>query len=568
MPSLTRLLCFSLITTGFLSCSSGTARAQSPDARTKGTASISGQVTIGDKSADGLVIAVFSNNPGATRGPVTQVSTDSEGVYHLVGLTAGQYNVTALAPLFVGSGSSFYGPGRAITLTSGETAEGIDFKLLRGGVITGRVTDAEGKPVIEERIGLMLLDENGNPSRSPLGSAYNYQMFQTDDRGVYRIYGLAAGRYKVSVGDDPGGGMIFYGRSLYYQRIYYSDTTDPAKANIVDLAEGGEATNIDIKLGRRASAFNATGRVVDADSGQPLPGIRVAYGAAPKNENGFYAGSVGRPTNNRGEFRLDGLAPSRYGVYLSSVYEAADVYSDLVFFDVVDADVSNIELKATHGLSLSGLIVTDGIANKEAIANLGSLRIGVSIVSPSNVRGPSSSSLPIAADGSFKIEGLRPGKAFLYLNVYGNFNAVTSESVRRFLISRIEYNGVEHSQGIELSPGQQVSGVRVFLLYGTGSISGTVRVEGGTLPPASRTFVFAVREGSPSSRSSAPIDSRGRFVIENLAAGTYEVTVQGYSLPAPRGARRGGPPKQLVTVADGLQTEVVFAINLSGKEGQ
>ena len=33
-------------------------------------------------------------------------------------------------------------------------------------------------------------------------------MYQTDDRGVYRIYGLPAGHYKLSAGDEGrGGGM-------------------------------------------------------------------------------------------------------------------------------------------------------------------------------------------------------------------------------------------------------------------------------------------------------------------------------------------------------------------------
>src|SRR5207244_12335072 len=67
-------------------------------------------------------------------------------------------------------------------------------------VITGRVTDAENKPVVEERVSLQSVDENGAPSRFGVFSSPNDQMYQTDDRGIYRIYGLPAGRYKVSVG--------------------------------------------------------------------------------------------------------------------------------------------------------------------------------------------------------------------------------------------------------------------------------------------------------------------------------------------------------------------------------
>ena len=36
-------------------------------------------------------------------------------------------------------------------LTEGESVDGIDFTLVKAGVITGKVLDADGKPVVEER---------------------------------------------------------------------------------------------------------------------------------------------------------------------------------------------------------------------------------------------------------------------------------------------------------------------------------------------------------------------------------------------------------------------------------
>ena len=45
--------------------------------------------------------------------------------------------------------------GKTLIITAGETVEGIDFTLARGGVITGRVIDSEGGPLIEEPITLL-----------------------------------------------------------------------------------------------------------------------------------------------------------------------------------------------------------------------------------------------------------------------------------------------------------------------------------------------------------------------------------------------------------------------------
>lgn len=210
----------------------------------------------------------------------------------------GQYNVTAMAPALVVVGSSPLGPDKAVALSLNETVKSVDFKLVRGGVITGRVTDADKKPVMEERVDLLLVDENGNTAnRQPGRSLYNYQMNESDDRGIYRLYGLPAGHYKVSVGTDANSGFVTTGPRGYYEQTFYPDVNEAAKATVVELNEGGEAANIDIVLGRRTSTHSASGRVVDADTHEPVGGTQVAYGSAPKDQN--YFGSLHNAT---GEF--------------------------------------------------------------------------------------------------------------------------------------------------------------------------------------------------------------------------------------------------------------------------
>ena len=570
MTRLTRALCYSSILTAIILFQSSSANGQSADA--KGTGSISGRVTIGDKPAPGIVMAVSGLNQQVSG---RQVTADADGRFRIDGLNAGQFMITPIAPLYVLPGSPMFGPGKSINLASGESIDGIDFKLTKGGVITGRVTDPDGHPVIEERISFFLVDEQGRPSRQQLPRMSNFQMSQTDDRGVYRIFGLPAGHYKVSVGDEAGR-MAVLRSTGYYPKTYYRDTTDANHASIVDLSEGGEAKNIDIKLDRRAVTFTVTGRVVDADSGQPLPGVQYSFGLIQKSQNESYvegSTSPGTPTNTQGQFRLEGLDPGRYVVFASSSRFTLDpndtskFYSDPVNFEVIDSDVTNLEIKAQRSLSLSGVVVVEGTTDKNVLARLSRLRITAS-VNP----GPSADikiivgnggTSTINADGSFQIGGLRPGRAQI------NVVAFTAADSTGFTISRIEHELAVQNRDIllpeiEIQRGHDVSDVRVYVSYGTGVIRGQVKIEDGTLPSDSLILITLSREGSRPI-SQARVDSRGRFVIKGIPAGTYEVETQfiSFSRPPPPGFLR--PQKQTVTVADDAEIEVLFTLNLNPK---
>jgi hypothetical protein len=562
VPGLTRLLWSSLIlATTILPPFSSTAQGQLPDAKPRPTGSISGHVAIGDKPAPGVLIAAFGESPN--RRPATQATTDNDGRYSLSGLAPGQYTVTALVPAFVVVGSSSVGPGKTVALALNETVESVDFKLVRGGVITGRVTDTDNRPVMEERVDLLLVDENGNAAnRQPGVSVPNYQMYTTDDRGIYRLFGMPAGRYKVSVGTNPNSGFVTTGPRAYFKQAFYPDVNDAAKATVVELSEGGEAANIDIVVGRRASTYRVSGRVVDADTREPVVGTQVAYGSMPKDAT-YFGAYIILPANSKGEFHLEGLEPGRYGVQLAGQYDSGGYYSDPTFFEIVDSDVSNLEVKAVHGLSLSGVVVTDGITSKEALALLSALRVYVSVPNTSStVRTSTSGTSVIAGDGSFQINGLRPGKASIYLQPYAN------PALQAFSITRIERDGVEQPQGFEIAAGRPVSGLQLFITYGTGTIRGTVTITGGTLPADARLFVRANRQGPLNAGNSSQVDSRGHFAIANLAPGTYELTLQRYPVSQYQPPKRPPPPlKQIVTVGDGTETEITFTLDLSAEGG-
>jgi hypothetical protein len=548
-------------------CTLGTGASQTPDPKPKGTGSISGKATLSGKAAPGIAIGAYGGDL-FQRQAAAQTLTDSEGHFRLFGLGPGQYQVMVMAPTLTAAeaptspipGPFASGTTKMIVLAPGESVEDIDIKLVRGGVITGRLKDGDGKPVVEQRVSLQPVDENGGPLRVPTSLPYIQQMYLTDDRGIYRIYGLPAGHYKLSAGTDPSrGSMSLSGRASYPQ-TFYPDATDAAKATVIDLSEGGEATNIDIQLGRRAETFTATGRIINADSGQPLGGIRFMWGPAPKAQpyfSGFIGGLI---TNSRGEFRIDGMEPGRYGVSLAPEVESGNFYSDPAFFEITDADVSNVEVKAMSGLSINGVVVLEGVPNKDALAQFGSMRITANVTSIAKPQTYNSGSAIVAFDGSFSISGLRPGGAGLYLNPIGN-------QTGRLIISRIEHEGVDISPMLKLEPGQSLSDVRVIVVFGTGTIRGTVRFENGALPPSARVFVGARREGSTSGNVGAQLDSRGHFVINNVPAGTYEVNVNlNFGQGAPPPPRRP-PAKQFATVIDYGEAEVTFVVDLKPVEG-
>lgn len=569
MAKIKRRLCFcSLQVFAILIASATPLAAQTPDTKLKPTGSISGRVTIGDKPAPGIIVVASNQNSSTAAG---QATSDAEGNYRINGLASGQLIVTPMAPVYVVPFNPMSGLGPIINLSSNEAVEGIDFKLTRGGVITGRITDADGRPVIEERITLVAVDENGAPTRMAYSRQMNFTMFQTDDRGVYRIYGLAPGRYKVSVGDDAGRGPSLRA-SGYFQKTFYPDATDVARASIIEVSSGGEAKDIDIKLGRRSQTYAVSGRVTDADTNKPVPGIQFSFGMIQQNQGQSYVSSSsgsGTPTNSQGEFRVEGLTPGRYVFMINSasfnpLATGPKFYSEPVPFEVLDGDLTNLEIKARKGLTISGVIVPDGITDKNVLARLSGLMVTASIdPGPTAVRVyMGGSAAKVNPDRSFVLEGLQPGKVSLSVGAY------SGPESQGFTLARIEHNGVVPAGAIDLAAGQSLSGVALYVAYGSGVVRGQVKVEGGTLASDAALFVM-LRQGDPNtSRMGSQVDSRGRFIIKGIPPGHYEVVLQIMSLGAQVTLPRAFPrqQKQSLTITENAEAEVIFTLDLTGKD--
>src|SRR6476620_9609888 len=211
------------------------------------TSTISGKVTNKDKPLAGVVMYLSTNRHSSQERLISyKGKTDVNGEYRIANVPAGNYVIMPLAPAFVMTAEEAP-QGRTLIVNKGETIEHIDFSLLRGGVITGKVVDADGRPAIEERVFIFNAQTNER-------LYFTENELVTDDRGVYRAFGLRAGSYKVGAGQGDDGNFSGY-REATFKRAYHPAAPDVAQAAVLELSEGGEVTNVDIALGRRVTTY-------------------------------------------------------------------------------------------------------------------------------------------------------------------------------------------------------------------------------------------------------------------------------------------------------------------------
>lgn len=510
--------------------------------------SVAGKVTIKNKPAPGIVVGLRNSEPSGTPFEVSlKATTDHEGHYRIIDVPAGSYRVAPMAPAFVISNISNMNDarGEVVIMREGEVVEGVDFALVRGGVITGKITDVEGQPVIEQPVNLFRADAPANQPAPPFG----FSGAQTDDRGVYRIFGIPPGSYKIAAGNANEFGYT-PGMGRAYRQTFYPNGSDVAKAIVLEVTEGSEALNIDLILGQSDKTFAASGRVVDGESGQPVGG--ASFGVQFILDARHHS-QVGLPviSNSRGEFRIENLPAGKYRLFVRPLRDS-DLRSDPVPFEIVDQDVSGLLVKTTKGeASLAGSVVLENTDDKVVFARLLKLHILGHIQNSASGFNPGHTSM-ISSDGSFLLNNLEPG------NLYISLGAPNSSMLKGFFISRIERYGVAEPRLIEVKIGDQITGIRVVVSYGSATVRGVVRLANGELPAGSRVHVRITRVGDMWQNIQAPqVDARGHFLAEGIPAGLYSLEAHVF---VPGSAGPILPVSQQVNVLDMAVTEVEITV--------
>ncbi|HJQ22531.1 MAG TPA: carboxypeptidase regulatory-like domain-containing protein [Blastocatellia bacterium] len=534
------------------------------------SSSITGRVTVGDKPAPGVIVlmtrapadpmknfsAIFESRP------VVRVTTDGEGVYRFDHVAAGRYSLSAYAPAFVTpQASDNWLTGKVVNVTDGQAVEHQDFALTRGGVITGRVLDVQGRPVVGQMITLTPADEGkrATPTNPMAAMPFGNTMYRTDDRGVYRIYGLAAGRYLVSLGASAMG-LGALGKQRYNEPTYHPGVTDKAKAAVVEIKEGAEVAGIDIRLGLASQTYKVSGRVIDAASGKSFTGAAVNYGAAEGDAKMVSPRALGTTPNARGEFQLDAIIPGKYHAF-AWFDDDSEFYSDAAPFEITTADVSGVVVKVHRGQTVSGTVIIEGESGGEAQSQLAGLQL-MAYNRGEEVSAPRQLTARIAPDGSFRLTGVQPG----HLNIYTN----TFFEPTKLVVLRTERGGLPQKDGVQVRAGESVNDIRVLLASASGKLRGEIKPTGDGSLDDYDVMITAMRVGSeePFSRMTQEVDADGRFTIEDLIPGDYEVTVQVGEAGASDKGRKLATTKQRVTVTKDSEASVTLTIELPAKKGK
>lgn len=503
-----------------------------PAADKTSTSSISGKVAVGSKGVPGVVVVLaVETSFSSTYVTRWRAVSDEDGNYRIKKVPAGSYQVLVAAADYLPSTAR-----TSVVVAKNEAIENINLTLIRGGVITGKVTDADGRPVVEEQVFF-----SGN-SNLPY-----WRTVRTDDRGVYRAFGLPPGRYTVYAGKDS---MAGFGRpQAGYLRTYHPNTVNASDATPIEVNEGSEATNVDITLGRQLEKYVARGRIIDGDTSQPVPnahiGVQFFFGA-----NGSTSSSNAAESTKDGEFKIENLPAGKYAVYLDSQTNP-ESFSEPVRFEVIDQDVDGLLIKTSKGATAAGVVVVEGAQDPTVRALLVKDQI-LAFVS-SEYSGGTQPSANINPDGSFRLTALPAGRLMLQLR----------QTINRLHIMRIERDGVVYRNGIEIKEREQVTGLRVVVSQANGTISGILKLPEGVELPATARLRVSARSLEDPTFYVAPVDAdaNGQFLVKDLVAGTYQFSVSVFAGPDDQRPRILRPP-QTAVVTNGAIAEVSITLQI------
>jgi len=470
---------------------------------------------------------------------------DVEGAFVLEDLPAGLYIVMATAPGYIDETMTTADPSELPRHLIGSR---LKITMIKGGVITGVVTDLKGQPVVG--VPMQAATLSGATSLASFTGGMNSE---TDDRGVYRMYGLAPGQYIVTAGGgSPLGQFTPTGFELDVPTYYPSSTRDTAVP--VAVRSGDEATGIDIKY-RGTEGHSISGVVLgNVETGAAGGAIFVMLSHA--GSSSILSMALATPLEQRRVFSFNGVADGEYDLFAG--YQGVPTDAPMVAskrVTVRNGDLTGVELKLAQMASIAGTITLDAIKGEEKCDQRSSQLIEVILnARRDDTKKSEQSLLPslfgnvgtmLTAKGEFTIKNAAPGKyrfAFKLPTDAWYVRAITpggtapsripaspaaSISTAGSASSQRSAVGVaqtELSQGVvTIKSNERVGGVTINMGQDAAGLAGKVETD-AAIPGGLRVhLVPAEREQANNvlRYSEAIVNRDATFTLTNLAPGRY-----------------------------------------------
>ena len=494
------------------------AQQPSPTPADTRTGSISG--TVLSESGQPLIGATVTVRPAGPSIMGRTTSSNSDGHFEITGLDNSLYFVSAMSPAYVTVPRDVETP--APTYRVGDT---VRIELIRGGVITGTLTNSSGEPMVSVRVrAFMVRDASGKATK---GAVFSFGERLTDDRGIYRIYGLAPGAYIVQAG---GGGT--------QQNVSATDLDAPtfAPSSVRDTASevqvrSGEEVTVDIRY-RAEPGHSISGTVkTQGSAGASISLSRVGDGLLPTS------GSFQRP-GSKG-FAIYGLGDGEYEITAQeSTVQTPIAFPEMAMSDPVritirGADVSGLELVPKPLASIEGKVVLEPSKLPECQSKRQPLftETMISLIvnrketefdQSSFIRSVMGSVIP-DKDGVFKLKNIRRGQYTFRPRFFGRYWYLKSMSLASTTQQSNPAKQTTLTKDVAknwtpIKSGDRITGLTITLSEGAASIRGQVTA-GEDQKPQSGLSVYLI----PSEHDK--VDDPLRYFVQEVAGdGTFTLT--------------------------------------------
>ena len=491
--------------------------------------SITGRVV--DESGQPLANAQISIQPVEGIRRTGPTSTDREGTFKVTGLDPVPYRVHASMPAYINaSDEQESDPPKQYKI-----GDSVTFVLTKGGVITGRVNTATGDPIIGIKVhARMIRDRNGGQ----MTSSTMVRESATDDRGIYRIYGLPTGTYTVVAGGSHDYASTGFGAFDTYLPTYAPSSTRDT-ATEISVRAGEEISNVDIRFrGERGRTISGTASGLGINGGFSVNLTTVAPADSQSNISNF-----NQPGNS--QFAFHGIADGDYYLTAQSNPQSGEqALSEPKLIEVRGADIEGIDLTIRALGSVSGRVVLEESKRsecqgkqpptfKEMFISAWHKESEAARNQPEFIWSMGEEVNP-DSQGNFTLRNLAPSQYYFDAQFTGGSWYLKSISITPSATTGAGSGQARTAVDVtrvwtNVRTGDRLSGLVFTLAQGAASFQGQVVLTEGETPPEGVLLylVPAEREAADELlRFYGGETEKGKFELHGLAPGRYWILVQ------------------------------------------